>query len=80
MVGRNTRNRHASLIEGTPPAADLTGLFETFMRQMENVSDNMGNHLNSNHGREAPIRQTGDRLLERFRALHPKQFAGTAEF
>ena len=79
MAGRNTRDRHANLIEGAPPAADPTGIFEAFVRRMENVSNNIGNHLNGNHGREAPIRQTGDRLLERFRTLHPEQFARTAE-
>ena len=72
MARRNTCNRHIGLIEGAPPAANLTGMFEEFVRRMENVSNNMGNHLNGNHGRKAPIRQTGDRLLERFRALHPE--------
>ena len=66
MARRNTRNRHAGLIEGAPPTANPTNIFESFVRRMENVSNNMGNHLNGNHGREATIRQMGDRLLERF--------------
>ena len=66
MAGRNTLNRHADLIEGAPPIADPTYMFEEFVRRMENVSNDIENHLNGNHSHKAPILQIGDKLLERF--------------
>ena len=63
-----------------PPGMDPTGVFEAFMQRME--------HLGNQNNRPAPPpivlpppppRQTGDKLLERFRALRPDKFDGMAE-
>ena len=74
-----TRERHRN---GAPiPAGmDPTGVFEAFMQRME--------HLGNQNNRPPPPpivlpppppRQTGDKLLERFRALRPDKFDGMAE-
>ena len=74
MVGTFTHNCPASLIKGAPLAAIPTGMFEAFMRRIERASANIKNNNNGNHGNGIPIRQTGAKLLEKFRGLRPEYF------
>ena len=81
MARRSPRNHPAGLIESAPLAVDPTGMFEAFVRRIERIgnlaANNNGNVNNQGNGMSA--RQMGDKRLERFRALRPEQFAGTAE-
>ena len=79
MARRSPRNRN--MIEEAPPAVDPTRMFEAFIRRIERIGDqNANNNRNANNQRNnEPGRQMGDKWLERFRALRPEQFAGTAE-
>ena len=52
---------------------DPTGLLTALVRRIERASNNVGNNHNNNLP-ASPLRQTGDKLLERFRALRPKTF------
>ena len=78
MVGA-VRERHRNRAP-FPPSIDPTGVFEAFMQHME--------HLGNQNNRPMlpPIvllppqpRQTGDKLLERFRAVRLDKFDGMAE-
>ena len=77
MAGRPRRNLPAPP-EIAPPAADPTGMFEAFVRRLERIGNN-NNRNNNQNVNAAPQRQTGDKLLERFRALRPEKFDGMAE-
>ena len=63
-----------------PPGMDPTGVFESFMQRMEHLG-NQNNRLTppSIVLPHLPPRQTGDKLLKRFRALRPDKFDGMAE-
>ena len=69
----NRHNRNGAPI---PPEIDPTGIFEAFMQRMEHLGNN---NNRANTQAIAPPRQTGDKLLERFRALRPNRFDGTGE-
>ena len=52
---------------------DPTGVFGALLQRLERISNNHGNN------QQAALRQTGDKLLERFRALRPDNFDGAGE-
>ena len=59
-----------------PTNIDPTGIFEAFMQRMEHLGNqNQNNHLQPPIAFHLPPQQTGDKLLERFRALRPVKFA-----
>ena len=74
--GRSTnRNRAGPSELPIPEAIDPTGLLDTRVRRIDRASNNVGNNNHATH----PSRQTGDKLLQRFRALLPKKFDGMME-
>ena len=79
MARKHTCNRPAGLITDAPPAADLTSMFEAFVRRIEWVGETLDNNHNDNNHNNVLIHQTEDKLLKRFYALRPKQFDGIAE-
>ena len=63
-----------------PTNIDPTGIFEAFMQRMEHLGNqNQNNHLQPPIAFHPPLRQTGDKLLERFRALRPEKFDGLVD-
>ena len=72
MVRSRTRNGVAP--EPIPAEMDPTGLFERLIQRLEHIGErqNAPQYI-------PPPRQTGDKLLERFRALRPERFDGMSE-
>ena len=58
-----------------PETIDPTELLDALVRRIKRASNNVGNNNHATH----PPRQTGDKLLERFRALRPEKFDGMME-
>ena len=78
MVGV-VRNRHRNEAP-FPLDMDSMGIFEVFMQCMEHLG-NQNNRLTSPPValQPPPLRQTGDKLLEHFRALRLDKFDGMDE-
>ena len=75
--GRSTnRNGVGPSEPPIPEVIDPTGLLDILVRRIERALNNVGN--NNNHATHPP-RQTGDKLLERFRALRLEKFDGMME-
>ena len=55
-----------------PETIDPTGLLDALVRRIERASSNVGNNNHATH----PLRQTGDKLLDRFRAFRLEKFDG----
>ena len=72
MAGRPRRNRNGTP-EPLPEGMDPTGVFGALLQRLERIGNNHGN----NH--QAAPHQTGDKPLERFRALRPDKYDGTGE-
>ena len=72
--GRSANRNGAGPLE-PPIPIDPTGLLDALVRRIERASNNVGNNNHATH----PPRQTGDKLLERFRALQPEKFDGMME-
>ena len=72
MAGRPRRN-HNGTPEPLPEVMDPTGVFGTLLQQLERISNN---HRNNYQAAPCP---TGDKLLERFRALRPDKYDGAGE-
>ena len=59
----------------TPPEVDPIEAIDVFIRRMEQVLNRADRVVRN----ETPVRQTGDKLLKRFRDLQPENFTGLAE-
>ena len=69
------RNRVGPSEPPIPKAIDPMRLLDSQVSRIERASNNLGNNNYAMH----PPRQTGDKLLEHFRALRPKKFDGMME-
>ena len=72
---RASQNQSGEPSNMTPPEIDPTGAIDVFIRRMEQVLNRADRVVRN----EMPVRQTGDKLLKRFRDLQPENFTGLAE-